>query len=105
MRDYDTFMRMPVPERRRLWTTFQVSEVVALLSTHRRRWLEQHRRGLTPQQCAVLEEDIAFIQNELAHVSTNPECAKHQRELLARVHDLLPPEIIEQLALVPRHQR
>jgi predicted ThiF/HesA family dinucleotide-utilizing enzyme len=100
--NYDSFMSEEVHERRRLWLTFTKGEVVSLIATHRRRWLDAHRDSLTPDQLAVLEEDIVFIENELAHTDTNPVFAAHQKQLQRRILALLPREIIDELSLIPR---
>ena len=101
--DYESFMSKDVLERRRIWLGLTDDEIVALLATHRRRWLALNGSRLTSDQRSVLEEDILFVENELAKVSTNPEFASHQKRLQVRIFELLPDGLIAELSLIPRN--
>ncbi len=82
--DYGTFRAKPWDERVQLFNSITSHEKAELVRTHIRSWLNLHRERLTPEQIQVMEENIAFVTEELYEVPKREENLRYLKELEAR---------------------
>ena len=63
--DYDTFGKLGIQGRLKAFNEASPENKAELVKTQATRWLDKNRSRLTPEQIAVLEENIAFISPAL----------------------------------------
>jgi hypothetical protein len=87
--DYELFRRMSREERFRAIGAMSAHEKAELVRTQIRVWIDEHRLRLTPQQIAVLEENIDFVRAELYERPRSSDIDARKQELIARTASLL----------------
>ena len=90
--DYDSFRVMSWPERVSFFNGISAEERAELVCTHISRWLSRHRRELTDEQIAILEENIAFISADLYAIPRNEALINEYLDLAKRAVRLLSRE-------------
>ena len=86
---YESFKRKSWHERIEIFNAVSAEDKADLVRTHVSWWLETHRRELTPQQIAILEENIAAIVPSLYLRPRNEELPDWWKELEKRTAALL----------------
>lgn len=87
--DYDTFGKLGVQARIKAFNEASAENKAELVKTQARRWLDKNRSRLTPEQIAVLEENIAFISPALYRFPRKEVDQKAVLELQTRTTALL----------------
>src|SRR2546428_11294999 len=86
--DYETFRAKPWNERVQLFNSLTNAEKAELVRRNITRWLNLHRERLTPDQIQLMEENIAFVAEELYDVPKREENLRRVKELEARTATL-----------------
>jgi hypothetical protein len=94
--DYDTFGKLGVKARMKAFNEASPENKAELTKTQARRWLDKNRDRLTPEQIAVLEENIVFISPALYRLPRREEDQKKLLDLQARTAALLSEDDIFQ---------
>ena len=90
--DYDSFRAQSWAERISLFNAISAEERAELVRTHVSRWLNVHRRELTDEQIAIVEENIAYISPALYELPRNEALIGEFLELAERTAMLLSRE-------------
>jgi len=99
MADYDFIMSGDWAHRSRLFESLPPEEKADFARTHRRRWLDANWQGLSAEQVAAIEEQIAFIKPELYVSPRDPELFGKAKALEEQALELFPKQDLYQLTL------
>ncbi|MBZ5496401.1 MAG: bacteriocin fulvocin C-related protein [Acidobacteriia bacterium] len=84
MVDYDTFGKLDIQERRKVFNEISPENKAEIMRTHVRRWLETNRNRLSSEQISVLEESIKSITADSYRLPRSNEVMKRAKELEAK---------------------
>lgn len=98
--DHETYRRMSREERLRAFGAMSPHEKAEFVRTQIRVWVDDHRSRLTPQQIAVLEENIDFVRAELYERPRNAGIDARKQELIARTASLLDLDQMAQALMI-----
>jgi hypothetical protein len=90
--DYDTFGKLDVQERRRVFGEISPENKAELMRTQVKRWLEKNRNRLSLEQISVLEESITSLTPDSYRLPRSDEAIKRMKELEAKAAALFSGE-------------
>jgi hypothetical protein len=64
--DYDSFMQQDLQGRIRTFNQVTPENRAELVQTQIKRWVEQNRTRLTPEQLKVMDENLAYVTAKTA---------------------------------------
>lgn len=98
--EYEAYRRLSRDERRGAFGSMSASERAELIKAQIRAWMETNRSWLSPEQVAVLEENIAFLRPELYQHPVSAELDGGKRELLRRTAAVLDLDQMAQALMI-----
>ena len=90
--DYDTFMQQDTQGRIRLFNQVTPENRAELVQTQIKRWVEQNRARLTPEQLKVMDDNLAFAIADHYRQPMNEELRAKAKELESRTAALFSRE-------------
>lgn len=90
--DYDTFMQQDTQGRIRIFNQITPENRAELVQTQIKRWVEQNRARLTPEQLKVMEENLAFVVADNYRQPMNDELRAKANEVQSRTAALFSRE-------------
>ena len=94
--DYDTFMQLDVQGRLRLFNQITPENRAELVRAQVRRWVDQNRERLTPEQVAAMEDNLTLITADLYSLPRTEEKMEKVRAMEARTAALFSREDMAQ---------
>lgn len=82
--DYDSFMQQDVQGRIRTFNQLTPENRAELVQTQIKRWIEQNRTRLTPEQLTVMDENLAYVTADRYRQPMDREQLAKAKEVEAR---------------------
>jgi hypothetical protein len=89
---YDVFMRLDLQGRNRAFNQLTPETRAKLVQTHIKRWIDQNRARLTPEQLQMMFENLGFATPDHYRQKASADDLARAKDLAARTMAVFSPE-------------